>query len=295
MGTITPVDEYDSTLVAPDNGDDLDAAVIETALQRLGDRAKHLLDATAGLAVWGWSARVSGAGASSGNTGVYVPMVEALSLTSGTKRQAERISGETQLTTADHFGGGTLGNNTWYYVYAYISGGALALQISADPPESGLVWKSGAGGTHRYLFGFRTNGSGVPIPMRMSHGRYHWRFSAISSSHSVASYTATQSYTDLSLAAYVPPHARLARLRVTVYNTDTTASHSIAARVRTNGDTTGYDEVYVPPAADTGAENAGRGAADLAIETDSSQVIEVEIAGTSTGFSVGVYARGFEE
>lgn len=295
MGTITPVDEYDSALVAPDNGDDLDATVVETALQRLADRAKHLLDATAGLMVWGGTARVTGGGASSGNTGIYVPMIEALNLYTGTKRQAERNAGELQLTTADHFAGGTLGNNTWYYVYATLSGGALTFQISLDPPEGGLVWKSGAGGTHRYLFCFRTNGSGVPLPMRVARGRYRWRYSALTSAYNIQSYATTQSFTDLDLSAYLPPHARLAHLLVEVINSDTDSGDEIEARLRTNGDTTGYEKATVPPCASGSSDNYTRAHLYTEIETDSSRLIEVEIAGSSSSFTVNLFARGFDE
>lgn len=213
MGTVTPVDEYAGTITFPDNGDDLEAPDVEAVIQILANRGKHLLDATAGLAVWGWKLRVAPGGAASGNTGVFVPMIEALNLLSGTSRYAERLSGETQLTTADHFGGGTLANSTWYYVYAKISASALALEISLDAPEAGLVWKGGAGGTHRYIGCFRTDSSGVPIPMQMARGRYHWSVSDIGATAlRVLTAGASGSYADVSLASLVPPHAKVVQI-----------------------------------------------------------------------------------
>lgn len=295
--SFTPTAEFvtGSVLTLAD-GDPGDAVSLNAAPKSALNQAAYLRDATDGLLVWRGNARVDSGGASSGNTAVYCPPIEAVSLLDGSTWRALSLASETQLTTASHFGGETLAATTWYYVYAYVSGGNLALQISADAPGADGIWKTGAVSTHRFLFCFRTNGSGVAIPMcRTSGGRYHWRFSALSSAHLINAYMAVQAFTDLSLAACVPPHARIARLRATILNTDTTASHSIALRVRTNGDTIAYDELYVPPAATAGVENAGRGTSDLSVETDSSQVIEVEIAGTSTAFSANVYARGFEE
>lgn len=293
--TITPVSQYGGTLTIPSNGDDLDADTVAAAFQTVADRAEHLLDATEGAIVWGHKARVAPGGAASGNTGVFVPMVEAVSILDGSTRRAVQVSGETQLTTTDHHGGVSLSASTWYYVYAFISAGALALEISADAPEAGLVWKSGAGRTHRYLFCFRTDGSGVPIPMQMTRGRYVYRYSSIASGYNIAGYTATQAFTDLSLSTILPLHARIAHLLIEAINGDTDAGDELTVRVRTNGDTTGYDGVTVPPAAAGDSDSYARGLLYTECETDASQLVEVEVSGSSGALAVNVFARGFSE
>lgn len=292
----SPTAEFtDSTTVLAD-GDAANATNLNAAPKKALDRAAYLRAATDGLLVWNGRARVAPGGASSGNTGVYCPPIEAVSLLDGSTWRAFSLSSETQLTTAAHFGGGTLTNSTWYYVYAYVSGGVLALLISTDAPGSDGIWRTSSVGTHRYLFAFRTNASGVAIPMqRTSGGRYYWRLSAISSGHSVTSYTATQAYTDLSLAAFVPPHARMAHLHVEAINVDQDSDDIVAARFRTNGDTTAYEQILAHPAVGVATHDSGRDRLSMDIETDSSQLIEVEISGDSASFAVNVFARGFSE
>ena len=170
----SPTAEFtDSTTVLAD-GDAANATNLNAAPKKALDRAAYLRAATDGLLVWRGNARVDSGGASSGNTGVYCPPIEAVSLLDGSTWRAFSLSSETQLTTAAHFGGGTLAAATAYYVYAYVSGGVLALQISADAPGADGIWKNGATGTHRYLFSFFTDSSGgangVAIPMRRTAG-----------------------------------------------------------------------------------------------------------------------------
>ena len=37
----------------------------------------------------------------------------------------------------------------WRYLYLYASGGSLAVEVSATPPDDAYLWKGGASGTHR--------------------------------------------------------------------------------------------------------------------------------------------------
>lgn len=296
MGTVTPVDEYAGTITFPDNGDDLEAPDVEAVIQILANRSKHLLDATAGLAVWGWKLRVAPGGAASGNTGVYVPMIEALNLLSGASRYAERLSGETQLTTAGHFGGGTLANSTWYYVYAKISASALALEISTDAPEAGLVWKSGAGGTHRYIGCFRTDSSGVPIPMQMVRGRYFYDLSEISAVNlQVLNITSTvpTSFTNVDCSAFIPPHANVGHFRIEMINADTT--NWGRTELRKDGATTDVLQVDCPPA---GASHSAyhRENFDLQVSA-STRIIEYRRISSSSyaDCDISIQVLGFSE
>ncbi len=296
MGTVTPVDEYAGTITFPDNGDDLEAPDVEAVIQILANRGKHLLDATAGLAVWGWKLRVAPGGAASGNTGVFVPMIEALNLLSGTSRYAERLSGETQLTTADHFGGGTLPNSSWLYIYAKVSASALALEISADAPEAGLVWKSGAGGTHRYLGCFRTDSFGVPIPMQMARGTYRYDLSEVTASVlqalNITSAVPT-SFSNVDCSALIPPHATLGHFRIEMVNAD--ATNWGRTELRKDGATTDVLQVDCPPA---GASHSAyhRECFDLQVSA-STRVIEYRAVTSSSraDCDISIQVLGFSE
>jgi len=237
----SPTAEFtDSTTVLAD-GDAANATNLNAAPKKALDRAAYLRAATDGLLVWRGNARVDSGGASSGNTGVYCPPIEAVSLLDGSTWRAFSLSSETQLTTAAHFGGGTLAAATAYYVYAYVSGGVLALQISADAPGADGIWKNGATGTHRYLFSFFTDSSGgangVAIPMRRTAGgRYLYRTSAIGTTALQALFGGTAtSWTDLSLGGFGVPASARAVILECVLNGVT-----YELRVRTKGDSTSY-------------------------------------------------------
>lgn len=240
----SPTAQFTDAQTVHADGDAGNASNFNVPLEKLFDRAAYLRAAIDGLLVWGHKARVATGGAASGNTGVYVPPIEAVSLLDGTTWVAKSLASETQLTTASHFGGGTLSADTWYYVYAFVSGGALTLQISADAPEAGLIWKSGAVGTHRYLFCFHTDSSGVALPMRMSHGRYLYRFSGITSTELRALNTSSEvAATDVILARggtsgreLLPPHARVARVRLEVSATGNHVDDQVTATLFTKGD-----------------------------------------------------------
>lgn len=124
---------------------------------------------------------------------------------------------------------GTLAANTWYYVYGYNSGGAIAYEISTTAPDEHLRHKSGDA-SRAYVGCFRTRFSTASvIPFRMEKGRYHWRWSKASDFGSVSG-TPTEMWwladTLTSTSAVdrkprdktnnsdmAPPHARIVRFR----------------------------------------------------------------------------------
>ena len=237
-----PTAEFtDSQLVVAD-GDAADATTFNLGPEKAFDRLAMLRAATDGLLVWNGRARVDAGGGSTGNTAVYCPAIEAVSLLDGTTWKAFALASETQLTTASHFGGGTLAANTVYYVYAYVSASALALQISTDAPGADGIWKTSAIGTHRYLFAFVTDSSPAAIPMsRSSGGVYRYRVSAGGVTPITAlSGGSDTSFTNVSLATLIPTTARLATL-YTVCENSSTSAHG-QAQYRTDGDSGGYIE-----------------------------------------------------
>lgn len=236
-----PTAEFtDSALLVAD-GDAADATNLNLGAKKALDRCAMLRAATDGLLVWNGRARVDSGGTNNAAFKVYCPAIEAVSLLDGTTWKSFSLAAETELTSASTFGGGTLSANTVYYVYAYVSAGVLALQVSTDAPGPDGIWKSGATSTHRYLFAFVTDSSGVAIPMSRSSGVYRYRISAVGVTPltALSGGTAT-SFTNISLTRLVPTTARLVTIYSVCENSSTTAHGQ--AQFRTAGDTGGYIE-----------------------------------------------------
>lgn len=171
--------------------------------------------------------------------------------------------------------------SAWYYLYAYDDAGACGYEWSTTVPDGGLAYKTGDQ-TRAYVGCFYATGAALALPFRMVGGRYTYRISAVALASLTAYYDATASatYIDLSLATFMPPHSRTARLRVNVAVV-TTATWA----GRTNGDTTAaWESPFVP--ANTTLEFL------VELETDSAQVIEHKSA---TDTSETIYVVGFDE
>lgn len=104
-----------------------------------------------------------------------------------------------------------LAASTWHYLYARIVSGVITLVVSTTAPATspvggGVTFMSGDP-TRRYLACFRTDASGVPIPIRKSGRSYVYEH--MDASNRVLSGGAATTNTTLSgLAAVVPPHAK---------------------------------------------------------------------------------------
>lgn len=172
----------------------------------------------------------------------------------------------------------------WYYLYAYDDAGACGYEWatgSGNVPDGGLAYRTGDQ-TRAYVGCFYALTATTALPFRMVGGRYTYRISAVALASLTAYYDATASatYIDLSLATFMPPHSRTARLRVNVA-VITTATWA----GRTNGDTTAaWESPFVP--ANTTLEFL------VELETDSAQVIEHKSA---TDTSETIYVVGFDE
>jgi hypothetical protein len=160
---------------------------------------------------------------------------------------------------------------TWYYIYAYISGGVIAAELSADVPWVGYTFKN-LTSTHRYLGCVRATGAAAVLPFRKSGNRYRYRVSAgpasdtFNATNGVLSGAGITTWADLTLAHHtsgetlLPPHARLAQIELRVERGSGTGQ--LQAGVRTKGDATTLG---------AGDDSAHR---ETEIETDSSQRIQ---------------------
>lgn len=289
----SPTAEFtDSSTVLAD-GDAATATNLNAAPKKALDRAAYLRAATDGLLVWEHRARVAAGGDSSASTGVYCPPIEAVSLLDGTVWKAFSLASETQLTVAAHAGGVALTADTWYYVYAKVTSAELALEISSDAPGTDGIWKSGAVGTHRYLFCFRTGTSTSVLPMTMRRGIYRYDYSETAALSVLNITTAVPtSYTNIDCSALIPPRATLGAFLVTVTNADTT--NWGRTQLRKDGASSAALTLDTPPA---GSGQNATSTHAIELQTSTAQVIEYQrvSSGSYADCDISVEVLGFTE
>lgn len=284
--TITPAISYDtaSVITAPEDGDDLDAAVIETDLQVLANRARLSQYVLRNHIVWDGAFGVRSGGTLTSFI-IDVGAIDLAALVSGTVTAAYDAAATT-VTEADiEGGGGTLGAVArWWYVYAY-AGSGIDYQVSQTAPAAGRRYKTGDV-TKVYLGCFRTTAAGAPLPGRKSNGRWVYRRSALASNETQAlSTTAAAGATNMDLSALVPPHARLATLSLAVTGGDGFCGLTIF----TDGDTS--------DAALQARAEAGVTTSDVIgdVETSSAQVVDRVVTFGGTTGTAKAYVHGFYE
>lgn len=289
----SPTAQFTDTQTVHADGDAGSAANFNVPLEKIFDRLAMLRAANDGLLVWSGRARVDSGGTNNGNFAVYCPAIEAVSLLDGSTWKSFALASETQLTSSGHFASGTLANSTVYYVYAQVSGGALALVVSTDAPGADGIWRTGSTSTSRYLFAFVTDSSGVAIPMsRSSGGVYRFRVSAVGVTPITALSGGTDtSFANVSLTTKVPTTARLVTF-YTVCGNSSTSAHG-QAQFRTDGDTGGYIEQGVGVA---DSSNDFRGTMVFDLEP-AARVIEYRRNNASgyAAITVNIYVLGWVE
>lgn len=254
----TPAD----TLTIPVDGElagfQTGPAPLQPLLQKVFNRLAYAFLALDGHLTWGRTARVATGGTNNASFKVYVPPVQAVVLFDGSNWDVYSSNAETELTSSNSFASGTLANDTTYYVYGKISGGALAFEVSTAAPDTARTWKTSTVGTHRYLFWFHTSSAGVPLPMQMRGGLYLYRYSAITSTELRALNTTSTagSPVDMILARggtggreLLPPHMRAAFVRSELTVVGNHANDKATAYYVSTGDTTGntvQHDVYAP-------------------------------------------------
>lgn len=288
----SPTAEFTASATVLVDGDPANATNLNATAKTALDRAAYLRAATDGLLVWEHRARVAPGGDSSASTGVYVPPIEAVSLLDGTIWKAFSLASETQLTVAAH-AGAALSANTWYYVYAKVTAGALALEISSDAPATDGIWKNGATSTHRYLFAFRTGTGTTVLPMTMRRGVYRYDYSE-TAALSVLNITSAvpTSFSNIDCSSLIPPRATLGTFLATVTNADTT--NWGRTQFRKDGASTSALTLDTPPA---GSGQSATSVHQFDLQTSAAQVIEYQqvISGSYADCDISVEVLGFTE
>ena len=261
---LTPVPAYSGAVTVPDSGDPRTAASVETPLQTLADWAAHACSAVSSRLAWSEELSVAPGGSNS-SFSIGVGAIQAAVLMRSDGSYRGYFAGATTIGAAKIDGGGNLTNSTWYYVYVWDNAGTVDYLISTTAPRASQQYRNSVDGNqYRYLGCFRTNSSGAPIPMRMRRGRYVYRLSATVDPVAYSDSTARGSAYDVSLAALVPPHARLARVQAIVVS----SGAATYMNVFTKADVT--DITWRQQAPD-GTTTYG----EFDIETDSSQAVQI--------------------
>lgn len=188
---------------------------------------------------------------------------------------------------------GSLSANTWYYLYAApddpTGPTALKFVLTTTAPDAatGYVFQTGDT-TRRYIASVRSDATSTLIPMRKTgsgvHGHTVWRRTdALIALTTLLSSGAAGSWTTVSCAGLVPPHARLARFRLKLGGDAVGGT----AEVRTQGTTAGSLSISSP--AITGGMQITE---EVELEVDSSNRLEYEVSGGSSVLTI--YATSFE-
>jgi hypothetical protein len=179
-----------------------------------------------------------------------------------------------------------LSANTWYYLYAYASGSALAYTLSTAP-DGGRVWRSG-GTTHRFLGSVRAGSGGTPVVARKVGDVVLYQRSLLGAT-ALDVYTCTANTWDtVDLSAFVPPHARQVLVEIEV---QASATNNAGAELRTYGGTTGGILTLLVPTHGTDAQKGHR---EAWVVCDASQRLQVQRPSGYAG-TVVVRALGYRE
>lgn len=229
-GPYSPTARLGATNPALPDGDAKSLATFRELL----DVRVHLRGATWGQLVWSGRMAVSGSATA---PVITVGVIEAVSLrypgdaasdATGVWRPyyttGETTLGIAHVPNADKTGSpAALYADEWYYVYVASDGtNTPQWEVSRTPPtESGTpkvarLWKRGQTSNYRYLGFFRTDGSGVPEPLRRAGGLSVYATERLVVQNGPAGVT---SNANLSVATVVPPHVHHLRARVVIATT----------------------------------------------------------------------------
>lgn len=284
--TLTAIDDR-TALTLPQDGDDLDAAVVEAYVQQLGDRSLAASTALVGSRLWSGLFGVRSGGSLTAFT-LDVGAISALYLadSGGTYRVGDAVATTIGVSKVEG-APGTLGAVArWWYVYAFLTTlGVVDYAISLTGPSEDLRFKAGDA-TRAYLGCFRTTAAGTPLPGRKAAGRWVYRRSALASNETrVLNASASAGPADLDLSALVPPHAVIASLALACVGGDGGFSVWIAC----DGDTSDIALFQRAEAGLTSPSIVGD------VECWPSQIVDCTTVRSGTTGVATAYVHGFYE
>lgn len=292
--TITPTSEYDASTLAitKESAGGLSLrrgpGPVLTLMQKLADRVLFARDAVVASIGWNGDFSVDPGGT---NATFAINLGTIGAVVTGTSGGVYRAlsGGGVAIGATKILGGGNLANSTWHYVYCWDNAGTLDYEITTTAPSGSRRTKSGDA-TRRYLGCFRTTSAGAPIPVRASRGRYVYDLGGgLTALFDALSGGADTSFTAVSLASLVPPHARLATVRA-LATAGAAPGIAGAVEVQSYGSaSTGTHSVYSPSV--TGFTNA----TTYDIPTDSSQRVQYRVVGGGAAPTATIAVLGYME
>lgn len=277
-----------TTISMPDNGDDLDAAAVETIVQLLGN--KSVLHRTAFLGHIAWTERMSVApGGSLTSFSIAVGgILRVVGDDSNGVRRAAGAAATTITQTKIEGGGGSLGASArFWYVYAFLdTSGFVDYAISLTGPAAFGRTKDGDT-TRVYLGCFPTDSTGAPMPVTRVGNRILYRRGGIASVEAPLASNGLRAVdgatavgrTVLDLSSRVPPHSRVALLYGQVLAVATGSSGVGALNLYTAADTTSIALVIEAQADGSGAKGVNGSHAEL--ELTSAQLCAYSVTQSS--------------
>lgn len=296
--TPDPIDT-DNALAVPDNGDDLDADVVNAVFEPMANSLRAHRNALTAHIAWSGDFAVAPGGSLTSFT-VTVGAIASLFAedADGNFRQGAEVPTNLGVTNVEG-APGTLGAVArWWYAYAYnttadIDGVAVVdYAISLTPPDATRRFK-GSDPTRAFLGCFCTDTTGAPFPMRKAAGRCLYRRSGITSvlgafgANGLGAVTAATvvGRTVLDLSSRIPPHARVALLQGKCSVLASGGSCTGALNLYTAADTTGVAVSIGAAAANSGENSVNSSLAE--IEVTSAQLCAYSVT-EANGAAVGV-------
>jgi len=286
---LTPSANLNATVTVPNAGEARTAASVRAPIQALLDRVGAITDSA--LFTLHDSRRELNVqrGGTRTNFDIDIGAISAIVIHDGSGNDyVHAYGGGTAAVTEANVGGGDLGAvaKPWY-IYAWRNAGNLAWEVSDVAPNASRTLKS-TDNTRSYFGTFIADSAGAPVAARAVGGCCRYRDRAAASFlHQNQTTANLNTFTSaLSLADLVPPHARIALIRLQLNRTG--SGGDAAASVRVNGDTNPAATVVAPglPLLHP---------ADHFIEMDVGNSREVQVSTNGASTLVNVDVAGWRE
>lgn len=175
---------------------------------------------------------------------------------------------------------GGLANSTWYYVYW----NTTAFLTSTTGPDAALQYKTGDT-SQMYLFCFRTDGSATPYAVRSVGGRYLYEDNL-----TVLSGGASPTFATVSLASYVPPHARSARIRASLFESTAVPNYLYVRPKYSAGSSASVGAIIVQTSVLLDTQQL-----ESEIGIEQGQGVEYMVAANNVSTNASLFVTGFAE
>jgi len=182
---------------------------------------------------------------------------------------------------------GGLSTNTWYYVYATQAAGVITTYAtSTTAPDATLQHKTGDVDSI-YVCCFRTDGGAAPYAVRSVGGRYLYEDNL-----SVLSGGSSPNFAGgaVSLASFVPPHARSARIRASLFESTAVPNYLYVRPKYSAGSSASVGSIIVQTSVLLDTQQL-----ESEIGIEQGQGVEYMVAANNVSTNASLFVTGFGE